>query len=103
MAACAYLIVRKNAVFDAEMSVNSENLKALKNHPTITVSCLFDFLKQQVPGHTYANSPIEVALIVDGAAQAPDASTPVSSDINPATGFAVADIGAQCRYRPRAG
>lgn len=87
VAACAYLIVRKNAVFDAEMSVNSENLKALKNHPTITVSCLFDFLKQQVPGHTYANSPIEVALIVDGAAQAPD---DINSVIPISTGYGIA-------------
>lgn len=87
VAACAYLIVRKNAVFDAEMSVNTENLGALKNHPTITVSCIFDFLKQQVPGHTYANSPIEVALIVDGAAQAPD---DINSVIPISTGYGIA-------------
>jgi hypothetical protein len=90
VAGCAYMIVRKNTVFDAEMSVNSENLKALKNHPTITVSCLFDFLKQQVPGHTYANSPIELALIVDGVAQSPD---DLYSVIPISTGYGVAGAG----------
>jgi hypothetical protein len=90
VAGCAYLIVRKNAVFDAEMRVNGENLKALKDHPTITVSCLFDFLKQQVPGHTYANSPIQVSLIVDGEAQAPG---DLNSVIPISTGYGIAGAG----------
>jgi len=90
VAACAYMIVKKDAVFDAEMTVNEENLYALKNHPTMTASSIFDFLKQQLLGYSYDTSPFGVALIVDGAVQDPedlDAMLPIS------TGYGIAGAG----------
>ncbi|WP_130646986.1 hypothetical protein [Methanofollis fontis] len=87
LVACAYLIVKENAVFDCVMSINEDNLAALKDHPMPTVSCLIDFLKQQVPGHTYAESPIIISLIVDGEEQTPG---DLNSMIPISTGYGVA-------------
>ncbi|QYZ77931.1 hypothetical protein E2N92_00065 [Methanofollis formosanus] len=83
----AYIIFKEDAVFDAEMGINIENLMALQDHPMITQTCFLDFLMQEVPGHSYEDSPVMFSLIVDGETQGPD---DLNTFVPISTGYGVA-------------
>lgn len=90
----AYIIFKEDAVFDAEVGVDVENLMALRDHPMITQSCFFDFLMQEVPGHSYEDSPVMLRLVVDGETQSPDDLNTVVP-ISTGYGVAGADMGSE--------
>ncbi|MDD3621026.1 MAG: hypothetical protein PHQ81_01305 [Methanofollis sp.] len=85
-----YFIFRKDTVFDAELMFDAENVMAMKDHPSITPTCLIDFLMQEVPGHTMAESPAEITLTADGDTMGPEdleAVIPIS------TGYGISGVG----------
>ncbi|QSZ66219.1 hypothetical protein RJ40_01250 [Methanofollis aquaemaris] len=85
-----YLIFKEDAVFDAEMGVNIENLMDLKDHPMVTQTSVFDVLMQQTPGHSYEDCPVMFSLIIDGETQAPD---DVDAVIPISTGYGISGVG----------